>query len=262
MKSTLDHLLTGTPPRSVPVRAAGTRKASTGVALHGLAAPIPASTPATATASSPRPKPLAKARYLILRRNTGELVLTTERDLDPGHVEGYPNIHKATTELRGNSYCFVPVPGPSQPAPMHKVWAWDDKLGRVEVDCKCRCHTRKGLREHRAELAEFRNKQRDPGIVRYTFEGGSSMGANLAHRVRRVPADTQARLGRLDSRIAQLQGERTGIIRSLWGDGEVLTASDLAKIATQPSDKKGPSRRDLEGRLEAKNTLNPEGRAR
>lgn len=197
------------------------------------------------------PKPI-RAHYLILRRNTGELVLSTEADISHGYGESGPSVHSKYG-------CYAQQPGPKKLAPAHKIRSY---LGGDEADCPCACHTRKGVAAHAVKLAEFTARQKDPGGRKYEFEGGSSMGVNLARRVRRVSPDKQRRLQQLDAKIAKLQRERTAIIPALWGDSDVLTAIDLAKIAATPQAKKGPGRRLVESALEAKNTISPEGKPR
>lgn len=195
------------------------------------------------------PKPI-RARYLILRRNTGELVLSTEADIGHGYGESPPSVH--------NKYgCYAQSPKAGQPAPMHQASTYGGG-----ADCTCRCHTRKGLAAHKTEVAGFNAKQRDPAQRKFEFEGGSSMGVNLARRVRRVSADRQRRLQALDAKIAKLQRDRTAIIGATWGDGVILTPSDLARITAIPNDKRGVGRRLLETALEAKNTISPEGKPR
>lgn len=197
-----------------------------------------------------------------MRRNTGEVVLTTEQEVGHGHIEGRPNIHNASGSIyAAGSSCYAQLPKPGQPAPGHKVRTYI-KGEYGEADCKCRCHTRKGLREFKAESAAFAKKASDPAQQRYTFEGGASMGVNLARRVRRVSADKARRLRALDARIAKLQRDRTAIIPTTWGDGEVMSPVDLAKLAAIPADRRGPSRRALEGILESKNAISPEGKPR
>lgn len=193
---------------------------------------------------------------MILRRNTGELVLSTEADLRPGYAVAGPTIHNKL-----NAGCYGRQPGPHKPVPTHKIRAWNSKNEQVEVDCGCRCHTRKGVLAYEAEARADRARSADPATRKFDFEGGSSMGVNLARRLRRVSPEKQRRLSQLDARIAKLQRERTAIIPTLWGDGSVLKPADLARIGAgtdrfKPNDR-GPDRHAIEGMLAPKSSVHP-----
>lgn len=200
------------------------------------------------------PKPI-RARYLILRRNTGEFVLSTEADIRAGFGVSLPRPHDKYS-------CYAEVPKTGT-APSHEVFAgnWIGDVRQTET-CRCACHTRKGVAEWRAAMKAIAAKRGDPATQKFEFEGGSSMGINLSRRVRRVASDTQVRLAQLDARIAKLQRERTALIPRLWGSGDVLTPADLAKIVATPPAKRLASIGTVKGAIEPKNTISPEGKAR
>lgn len=160
------------------------------------------------------------ARYLALRRTTGDIELWTERDVEPGYGYGA----KAPRRPLGS-------------------WSPNGEGGYTQVP-----PTPAEIEAYEAALAVYENPVLPPARE-ISFAKAVSKAGSLAKRVRRVTGSAATDLARLDAAIAALQAERTTIISDAWTTGESLSVEAVCALAETVSTKHGAGRATIDARL-------------
>jgi hypothetical protein len=160
------------------------------------------------------------ARYLALRRTSGDLELWTEGDLEMSHGygSGAPRRPSGSWQ-RGEDgrHAYVPA-GPEELAAYEaalKVWVDPTPPAKREI----------------------------------RFASVTSRAGSLAKRLRRVADPTAAELTRLDAEIAERQAARAALIERAWSGGTPLGVEEVCAVAATVSEKLGASRSTMHGRL-------------
>lgn len=193
-------------------------------------------------------------RYILLKRNTGELVLEALQNLSlelhtydtkaykefPGQPKEpprpvAPEIGKYATyrQRDDGSYGWVAKSPEDVTAYEAAKAAYDAKfeVWRPKWDAYLKRRDAWQARRERAALAEL--KRLDGAEVRYSFAGGSSRGRNLAPRVRLLTAADQRKFDDLDKQIVRLHERRGALIEAAFLRGRKPTPEQLLKVGQQ-----------------------------
>jgi hypothetical protein len=194
-------------------------------------------------------------RYVLLRRNTGEIVL-----------EGEQNLHLATHYYDTKEYENFPrEPREPKAIPAPDLYAlgghpeWQDGGGRVwvfpdaEAEAKAKAlmdaykpvqeanlaarrawwERKQKWEDRRRKAGEKALRRLDPKEQRYSFAGGSSAGRSLAPRVRLLRAADQRKFEELDKQIIRLHERRGALIEAAFGRGLKPTPEQLLNVAVK-----------------------------
>lgn len=192
---------------------------------------------------APRPKPEPKAVYLVLRRNTGEIVLTTAGELSIER-DYPPSVHSRN--------CNTKPPYAQHQVTMGGKWDEDEHrwIPLPAVPCPCACHTAKGRKTWRAAMAAWKKLHADPRHLRFSIAGGTSAGMMLVRRLRAPAPEHHRALLALDRQIWNLQKRRNLLVKVMWPKARVLTPRDLDQLARKAG--RTPTHYVLSGRLDAR----------